>query len=343
MKKILPLLLSLLLLCSCHGETEPQKKQYTSSFISLFDTMTTILGRADSEEEFESMISPIRDELMYYHRLFDIYNEYEGINNLKTLNDKAALSPVEVEEPILELLTLSIEYYDISGGAFNPAMGSVLSLWHEAREDGINDPAHAYLPNEEALREAAEHMNPHDIVIDPENSTVFFADPHLKLDVGAIAKGWATERVLKKAPSGLLVSVGGNVRATGPKTESGTAWGIGIKDPFGKNGNLHVLDIQYGSVVTSGSYQRAYAVDGKPYHHIIDPRTLYPSTPWTSVTVVTEDSGLADMLSTALFILDREAGLSLLDRFDAEAMWVDGEGNQYYSPDFRALIRNSSR
>ena len=91
--------------------------------------------------------------------------------------------------------------------------------------------------------------------------------------------------------------------------------------------------------MTSGDYQRAYVVDGELYHHIIDPDTLMPSSYWRSVTVVCDDSGLADALSTALFVLPREAGQKLLDGCDAMAMWVDSQGNIFFSPGFEEIIR----
>ena len=112
-------------------------------------------------------------------------------------------------------------------------MGSVLRLWHEARNDGINDPANAYLPKEEKLKSASEHMDMDAVVIDEGASTVYITDPQVRLDVGAIAKGWAVQRISEKAPKGLLISVGGNVCATGPKDESGTPWVVGIQDPNG--------------------------------------------------------------------------------------------------------------
>ena len=92
-------------------------------------------------------------------------------------------------------------------------------------------------------------------------------------------------------------------------------------------------------MVTSGDYQRAYMVDGKLYHHIIDPRTLYPSEHWRSVSVVCDDSGIADALSTALFLLPLEEGQKLLDTYKAEALWVNAQGERFYSPGFRDLIR----
>ena len=92
-------------------------------------------------------------------------------------------------------------------------------------------------------------------------------------------------------------------------------------------------------MVTSGDYQRYYTVDGMRYHHIIDPDTLLPAAYWRSVTIVCADSGLADALSTALFTLPQEEGQALLNRWDAQAMWVDASGQQFYSPGFSDLIR----
>ncbi len=341
MKKLLLLLLCLcLLLSGCNAGGARAQKQYTATFLTLFDTVTTIVGKAESEEAFQALIQPVHDALERYHRLFDIYEDYEGLNNLKTLNDLAGSQPVEADPVILELLQDCKDYYRATSGRFNPAMGAVLCLWHEAREDGINDPANAYLPEESALKEAAEHCDPEDILLDFEASTVYFVDPELKLDVGAIAKGWAVEKVSQTAPEGLLLSVGGNVCATGPKSADGTPWAIGIQNPDGSSDYLHTVNLEKGSVVTSGSYQRAYAVEGKAYHHIIDPDTLYPGENWVSVTVVCENSGLADVLSTALFLLSQEEGQALLEVYGAQALWLDAQGNKYYSPGFRELIRN---
>ena len=132
--------------------------------------------------------------------------------------------------------------------------------------------------------------------------------------------------------------MGGNVCATGPKDEDGTPWVVGVNDPDGGN-YLHTIYVTGGSVVTSGDYQRCYMVDGKLYHHIIDPDTRMPAAYWRSVTILCDDSGLADALSTALFLLPLEEGQRLLEKTGAEAMWVDAGGNQYYSPGFEATIR----
>ena len=329
-----------MLLTACTAPSQ-QNKRYNATFLTLFDTVTTIVGFAESEDAFRATAQSVHDELLTYHQLFDIYNSYDGINNLKTINDNAGIAPVKVDRKIIDLLLDCKEYYDLTDGVVNVAMGSVLHLWHEARNDGIDDPLNARLPDAAALQDAAAHMSMDSVVIDESASTVFITDPDTRLDVGAIAKGWATERAARNAPEGLLISVGGNVRATGNKDEDGTPWVVGIQDPDDAEKYLHSIYVYAGrgSVVTSGDYQRTYAVDGVLYHHIIDPATLYPATLWRSVTIVCADSGAADALSTALFLMDYEDGLALLAQFDAEAVWVAPDGTLKYSPGFEELIR----
>ena len=340
MRRLICGLLVCLLLCGCTaGIGAPEKKQYTATFLNLFDTVTTIKGPAESEEAFRQLSQSIHDELLACHQLFDIYNDYEGINNLKTVNDAAGVAPVEVDRRILDLLLECRTYYELTNGRVNVAMGSVLYLWHEARDASVRMPDKAYIPDWSLLEEAAKHTDFSCVVIDEAASTVYLTDSNLRLDVGAIAKGWATEYVADRIPEGLLLSVGGNVRATGPKDEKGSPWVVGIQDPRDPSAHVHTLYLTAGSLVTSGDYQRTYAVDGKLYHHIIDPDTLYPSQYWSSVTIVCEDSGLADALSTALFLMNQEDGQALLDQLDAEALWIDVDGNCFYSPGFKDYIR----
>ena len=332
------LLAGCLLLSGCAIiPAQPEKTQYTATFLNLFDTVTTIVGQADSKESFEATAQQIHDELLQYHQLFDIYEEYEGITNLKTVNDAAGQAPVQVDERIIDLLLDCKAYYSLTAGKVNVAMGSVLKLWHDARSDAFADPMHASLPDQTALENAALHTDLDAVVIDEANSTVQITDPMVQLDVGAIAKGWATQRVAENAPTGLLISVGGNVCATGPKAGD-APWVVGIQNPDGGD-YLHTLYVTGGSVVTSGDYQRTYPVDGKFYHHIIDPVTLYPSEYFRSVTIVCDDSGLADALSTALFLMPLEEGMALAQKCGAEAMWLLPDGTMAYTPGFEKMIR----
>lgn len=340
--KLLPVLLALALLAGCNAvPTQPDdqgEQQYSVTFLDVFDTVTTIKGCAASEEDFSLLVQPLQEQLLRYHQLFDIYNEYDGMNNLKTVNDHAGAGPVEVDGEIIRLLQDCQSFYEVTGGRVNAAMGSVLALWHQQRSAALEDPASAALPDDAALEQAGQHMSFDAVVIDEAASTVTITDPAVQLDVGAVAKGWAAQRVAEAAPEGLLISVGGNICATGGKGAAGEPWAIGVQDPADAESLLCGVRVTRGSVVTSGDYQRTYEVDGVSYHHIIDPDTLYPSQYWRAVTVVCADSGVADALSTALFLLPQAEGQTLLDRYDAQALWVDSSGGVFYSPGFEALL-----
>ena len=343
-RKIIFIVLAAILAAGCavpqtKGEAKGEKKQYQVTNLDLFDTVTTVIGYAETEEEFKEITGDIYAGLEKYHKLFDIYNDYE-VNNIKTINEQAGVAPVKVDREIIELLLAGKEYYHITGGKVNIAMGSVLALWHEAREKGIKEPQNASLPDEAALKEASLHCRIEDVIIDEEASTVYLIDSQLRLDVGAIAKGWAAGQVCKEVPEGFLVSVGGNVCTTGPKP-GGIPWIVGIQAPWGEHSEyVHALYVNQESVVSSGDYQRYYIVDGKNYHHLINPETLYPENRWKEVSVVCEDSGLADALSTALFLLPKEEGQKLLDEYDACACWIVSESEIYYSDGFIDKIKH---
>lgn len=338
MKRILSIfVIACILLCGCEGMLSLPQKQRTATYLDLFDTVTSIVGYARSEEEFQNQAQKLHDELLIYHQLFDIYKEYDGINNLKTVNDHAGVDPVVVDRKIVDLLLACKDYYKLTDGKVNVAMGSVLSLWHDARNEGIQDPENARLPDMTELLNAAKHTDMDSIVIDQDASTVYISDPQASLDVGAIAKGWATQQVAESAPEGMLLSVGGNICATGPK-QGNASWGIGIRHPE-KDENLHVVDLKTGSIVTSGDYQRTYTVDGVEYHHIIDPATQMPAKHWRSVTVIGDDSGLADALSTALFLMPLEEGRTLAEKCGVDALWVDHNGEEFMTAGFRSGIR----
>ncbi len=338
MRRLSCVVLAAVLLCGCSAA--PETRQYSATFLDVFDTVTTIVGVSDSETAFRAQAQEIHDALLTYHRLFDVYHEYEGLNNLKTVNDHAGAAAVVVDRKLIALLQDCRSYCALTDGKVNAAMGSVLQLWHEERETAWDDPRSACLPEYTALLQAAQHTDLDNMIIDEAASSIYLADPQLRLDVGAIAKGWATQRVAQAAPEGLLISVGGNICATGGKDTLGTPWVVGIRDPGGGASDyLHTIAVTGGCVVTSGDYQRVYTVDGRPYHHIIDPLTLYPAAYWRAVTVVGSDAGLADALSTALMLLPLEDGLALAEQWDVEALWVRADGQLFYSDGFAKFLR----
>ncbi|MDD4851057.1 MAG: FAD:protein FMN transferase [Gemmiger sp.] len=355
-KKWLPLaglvagcLLLVALLWRPGGGLAPTPTPYQTTFWDVFDTVTTVTGYADSQPEWDAQMDALHADLQRYHRLFDIYNAYPGLNNLYTINQNAGKGPVAVEEDILSLLTLAKEMYTQTGGKCNVAAGAVLALWHDARAAAEADPAAAALPDAKALQLAAAHTDPQNLLLDTAAGTVALADPALQLDVGSMAKGWATEMAARAAQArGLasaLLNVGGNLRAIGQKPD-GTAWTAGVETPWPNADGSYSLAtpvvrvaLQSGqSLVVSGDYQRYYTVDGKNYSHLIDPATLYPATFVSSVAVLCADSGVADALSTGLFCTDVADGLALVESLPGvEAIWLAADHTQTTSSGFAAL------
>lgn len=340
LQSILAVMLGIFLMTGCISPSEKEQKRYTASFLDVFDTRTEIAGYAESEEVFLEQADQIKERLWYYHRLYDIYNSYDGINNMKTINDNAGIAPVKVEQEIIELLKMSREMYDQTEGKVNIAMGSVLSIWHDYREYGSSYPAYAEVPEMVLLQEAAEHGDFDDLMLDEEASTVYINDPEMRLDVGGIGKGYAVQRAADYAREmgieRMLISVGGNVAAIGEKP-GGELWKIGISDPNEASGNTYAakVNVKDCCIVTSGNYQRYYMVDGVRYCHIVDPDTLMPADHFASVTIITEDSGVADALSTAVFTLPLEEGMAFVNGMDGvEAMWIEEDGTIWYSEQF---------
>ena len=344
--KLTVLLLACILLLGVLPSCGQKPQAYKAYSLDYFDTATTVTGYAESQEDFDTVSDEILAELGEYHRLYTIYHRFEGMENLCTVNElvDGRHRTVTVDRRIIDLLLYAKEMYTVTGGKLNIAMGSVLSIWHDYRELGMSDPASAELPPMEKLTEAAEHTDIDCLIIDEENSTVTITDPAMRLDVGAIAKGYAVEMVARsleeRGITGYVINVGGNVRTVGVKGD-GAPWIAGIENPDTDAEEPYVayLKLSGESVVTSGSYQRYYLVNGKRFHHIIDSETLMPAEGFQSVSVVCKHSGQGDALSTALFCMPLEEGLALVERLpDAEAFWVLPDGSTRQSEGFSAYI-----
>lgn len=322
-----------------------KEKRYEAEFLLLFDTVTQIVGYADSKEEFSEYAQLVYDNLKEYHEFYDIYNDYEGINNIKTINDNAGIKPVKVDRKIIDLLLFAKEAYELTDGKVNVAFGAVLGVWHDYREEGTQNPDIATLPPMDILKEKVKHTDIDKVIINEADSTVYLEDSEMSLDVGAIAKGYATEMVsniaVEHGYKNGMISVGGNVRTVGGKGDSKEDWKVGIQNPDLENtkAELYILNFKDDSLVTSGDYQRYYTVDGKKYHHIIDPETLMPSDYFTAVTILCKNSGMADALSTAVFNMPYEEGKEFVESLpDTEALWVFKDGDIKYSTGFEDYI-----
>ena len=347
MKKTISILLLLASICSvlsafsaCGNKQNDEKEEYTtrSQTVSYahFNTVTILSSYgAATAEEFAAYVKTVDEMLGHYHKLFDIYYEYAGVNNIKTINKNAGKEPVAVEEELIVFLEYCKELYAVTKGQTNILFGSVLKLWHDARETADETAGYldkSLLPTEDALAEAAKHTSIDLLVIDKEAKTVYISDPAASIDVGAIAKGYAASKVAEKLKAdgadAMALNAGGNIVTIGLKPGN-EQWITGIKNPNGTEANSLICRVKLGetSLVTSGNYERYFLSDGKIYHHIIDPETRMPAEHFASVSVFTPNGGLADALSTALFCMSYEEGLALIGEINGvEALWVCHDG-----------------
>ncbi len=326
------------MLCSCSAP----KQRFTAINIECFDTVTQIIAYTATQSDFKELEAIAFKELERYHKLFDAYNTYEGVNNIKTINDNAGKAPVKVEKDLFDLLTFSKQIYKATAGKTNIAMGSVLYLWHEHRNYSLENPDTS-TPEMSKLVEKNQHTDIEKLVLDEENLTVFLQDSEMRLDVGAIAKGFVADKIATLLRSlgydSVAISLGGNVITIGKRAD-GNDWSIGIQDPFDQNGTVLSTKLVDTSLVTSGDYERFYYHEGKKYHHIIDPDTLMPAEYFSSVSIVCKTSTMADALSTALFCMPYEQGLALVEGLDSvEALWITRDGTRYMSSGFDEVAK----
>ena len=326
----------------------PQKIQPKGKvYYSYFDTVSYVYDYAgDSAERFDERSAEVSHILSEYHKLFDIYHEYSGLNNLCTLNKAAGGEALAVDERLVDFLLYAKEMYTLTDGEMNVMLGAVLRLWHECRETASADPASARIPTEKELKEAARHADISLLEIDAEKNTVRITDPAASIDVGALGKGYATERAAEYLESigayGYVLNIGGNIRCVGTRPD-GSGWVTAIRDPDDEDSYARSIRIADTSCVTSGVYERYFSFHGERYHHIIDKDTLYPAAYFSSLTVIARDSALADALSTALFCMPREEGERIAQRIgDVELLWILPDGEQYCTPGFAAITQDPS-
>jgi len=329
-QSVLLLLIMSLLWTGCAQAAAPAYQKFSGVFYNSFDTITSFIGYAQEKETFDDAFEMVQDMFARYHEVFDGYNAYEGVNNLYHVNKHAGEGPVQAEKELIDLLLWLREKQPMTNGKVNVALGTVLRIWHNYRTAGVE------LPQMSELENALAHTDFDKIIIDEENGTVHFTDPEIRLDLGAVAKGYTVEivsqRLLTSDMPSFIISAGGNVRCGQKPLDGRNRWGVGIQNPEMPSTNKDVMFLTGLSVVTSGDYQRYYTVDGVRYHHLIDPVTLMPGTHMRAVTIVTEDSGLADLLSTAVFLMPYEEGRAYVDSLDGvEAYWVLNDGSVRYT------------
>lgn len=309
-------------------------------FYDTFDTVVHIAIYTDDDSFAKENLVYAKERYEELHKLFDNYKTYPDLVNVKTINDNAGIKPVTVDDTLFQLIKSSIDDYNNISHNTNIALGPVTKLWNEYRElyEGGKTKEEVIalkgeaLPSDAELEKLRPLVNIDKIKLDDEKQTVSL-EKGMELDLGATAKGFATELVAKeledRGVKSCVISAGGNVRIIGKPTDGRDNFKIGIQNPDLESHDqvLASLNVANTSIVTSGDYQRYFDLDGVRYCHIIDPDTLKPAHEIKSATVIKEDSGLCDFLSTAAFNSTDDEIKELSDKTGAGIVWVDKDMN----------------
>lgn len=245
---------------------------------------------------------------------------FKSNSDIGILNRYAGERPVKVHKETLNLLGLSKKMSELSGGAFDVTVRPLVELWGIGKK---ND----FVPSMREISKISRLVNYEDLVIDEKNCMAFLKKRGEAADLGGIAKGYAADEVkrilLRAGVSSAIINLGGNIVAIGERPDS-KRWRIGLQNPAAVTGDYFgFVSVSDKTVVTSGVNERFFIKDGVRYHHIIDPKCGKPAeSSLLSVTAVCENSVIADALTTAAFVLGVERGTKLLQKFNAEAVFV---------------------
>jgi len=259
-------------------------------------------------------------------------------SEISNVNKNAGIEPVNVSPDILYLIQRSFTYSEISGGRFDITVGPLVELW------GIGT-SNAMVPSREEIKENLKLTDFNMIDIDADAGTVFLTKKKMMLDLGGIAKGFAADRVkeflIGQGVEHAIIYMGGNILVIGDNPEK-RLWKIGIQNPFMPGGTvMGVVEAFDQTIVTSGIYERYFIEDDVYYHHILDTDTGYPvNNSLASVTIITLCSTDADALSTAVFALGLEKGLSLIENLnETDAVFITRNREVYISSGMKDLFR----
>jgi thiamine biosynthesis lipoprotein len=244
-------------------------------------------------------------------------------SEITEINQSAGKRPLKVDDEMYLLIQESKRFSEMSGGAFDISVEGLKDIW-DFNRPGFRE------PGPDRVKKGLERVDYRKIRLNQRDSTVFLEEGGMEISLGGIAKGYAVDRAVRilreSGIKGGIVSAGGDLLAFGRKG-NGEVWRVGVRNPRDHSKNICVLPVSNLSVATSGDYERYRMADGKRVHHIIDPRTGYPSAGCMSVTVVARSAMTADALATAVFVLGPEAGLALLEELPGvEGIVVDSDG-----------------
>lgn len=314
--------------CSLTGCQDNKNSELVEKTGFFFDTIISIRIAHDDAEEL------LEETFAICSKFEDTFSRTRESSELYQLNHRIS-GQVTVSKELGDLITSGFHYYDITQGKFDITVAPLLDLWDYKSED----PA---VPDQNKIQEAVSKIDLAQ-VHDEGGGTFSFDNQETQIDVGALAKGYMSDRIkdylVSKGVTSGTINLGGNVLTIGSKTD-GSSWKVGIQKPFAeRNEILAYVESKGGSVVTSGTYERYFEKDGKIYHHILDPDTGYPvDNDIVQVTILSDKSDIGDGLSTSCLLLGLNKGKELIEQMDGvEAVFVTDAGDIVTTGDVKLI------
>ncbi|MCD9856046.1 FAD:protein FMN transferase [Epilithonimonas sp. JDS] len=289
---------------------------------NIFEITVVADNEAIALENIEAAVSEIR-------RIENLLTTYSGNSQTNLINENAGIQSVEVDAEVFQLIERCLRISNITDGYFDISYGGIdKSFWNFDREM-------KQLPNPELVKEHLKLINYKNILLDPENQTVFLKQKGMRIGFGGIGKGYAAEMAKKILQQRGVVS--GVVNASGDLTTwgsqaDGKPWTIGIADPDNAALPFSYMSITNTSVATSGNYEKFVMIAGKKYSHTINPKTGMPVSGIKSVTIICPNAEVADAMATPVTIMGIDTAISLVNQINhLECIIIDDDNHIHSS------------
>jgi len=293
-----------LLLCTISISAQVQKSRLVTLMGSRFQITLVDKDSISAEQSIDKAIAEIT-------RIENLISEWRPETQISQVNQNAGIKPIKVDKEVFDLTKKGIYFSRLTDGAFDISIVAMDKIWKF--DDSMDE-----LPSEQAIKESVRHVGYQNIILDSTNSTIFLKNPGMKIGFGSIGKGYAADKTRDLMKSmGVkagIIDASGDISTWGTQPD-GKPWAIGINNPFNDHKMAAVLYFKENAVTTSGSYEKYAEIHGKRYSHIMNPKTGYPSTGLTSVTITGPNATMANGFSTSIMVLGEKEGLKLLKQF----------------------------
>jgi thiamine biosynthesis lipoprotein len=296
--------LCLLIITLADVNAQVLRKRTVTLMGSRFDITIVDKNAASAEANIDTVIKEVT-------RIENLISDWRPYTQVSLVNQNAGIKPVKVDKEVFDLTVRALELSKLTNGAFDISFAAMDKIW---KFDG----SMSEMPSPEAVRQSVAKVGYQNIILDPENSTVFLKLTGMKIGFGALGEGYAADRcremMVAKGITAGIVNGSGDMSTWGRQPD-GKPWTIGLTNPAQPGELLAVIPLKDQAIVTSGNYEKFVIFDGIRYSHIINPATGYPATGLQSVSILGASTEQANGLSTSIMVMGRAAGLKLLKTF----------------------------